>query len=772
MSAERGASPAERVLVTGGQGFIGRYVVAHLLATEPAVTVLALGRSRCQGECFSHLVHRGGRALAAPLPRALRAAFTNPRYHYEAIDLCDRAALTTLLGGFRPTRILHLAGALRDEPLDRLLRDNVQATATLIEAVAGSGCRPRSIVIGSSGAVYGAPPEAGLSFGPFDEEHAPRPADLYGASKHAAEEVSRVLGARDGLPVLWARIFNVIGAGLDERHFVSTVIAQLADIAAGRCPPVLELRHLASTRDFIDVRDVARALVLLGERGEPGRAYNVASGQETPLREVLDEALRAAASQRQRTERADKTGAASMTGAVLMTGARLEVRLEGQAGSSPEPSRHVADVGRLWSLGFAPEHALRVSLHDMLRYYHDEVLQAEGPQDAAGAVVLEVSAPPLPVRYPVEIEAGLVRTAPERLRARFPEARMVLLSDERVQGLHGRALAEGLRATGLPVRTVLVPEGEGAKDPAVYQRVIDQLHGAGFDRRAVLVNLGGGSVTDLGGFVAATYMRGVRYVNIPTTLLAQHDSAIGGKVAINAPWAKNFVGAFHHPCAVLVDPEVLGTLDARQLAAGVAEAIKVALCGDGVLFERLERSADAILERRDPEILAEVVRRAARRKIALLEPDPYEVDLRRALNLGHSFGHPLETELAGQGPGQGILHGEAVAFGLAVAAEIARARGVCDAETAERIHALLRAYGLPPAIHRARLQAACERMAEIRLIRGRQLHYVLPAGIDRVVIADNATEVTIDVTGGEVLRALDALAAHSRMRGCVVEDPC
>jgi 3-dehydroquinate synthetase/nucleoside-diphosphate-sugar epimerase len=770
---EPGASPAQRVLVTGGQGFIGRYVVARLLATDPAVTVLALGRSRRQGESFSHLVHAGHRALPAPLPRALCAAFTSPRYHYEPVDLCDRTALTTLVGDFRPTLILHLAGALRDEPLDRLLRDNVQATATLLEALAGSACQPCRIVIASSGAVYGLPAEAGSSFGPrpLGEERPLRPAELYGASKHAAEEVSRVLGARHGLPVLWARIFNAIGPGLDERHFVSTVIAQLAGIAAGLRPPVLEVQHLASTRDFIDVRDVARALMLLGERGEPGRAYNIATGQETPLRQVLDEALRAAASYGMGPE------------------ARPEVRIACRPEHAPGISRHVADAGRLRSLGFMPECSLGDSLHEMLRYYREEVLQASRasgafgvltaaeaapepppPGDTAGSVVLEVSAPPLPVRYPVEIEAGLLRTAPERLRARFPEARMVLLSDERVQGLHGRDLAEGLRATGLSVRTVLVPEGEGAKDPAVYQRVIDQLHGAGFDRRAVLVNLGGGSVTDLGGFVAATYMRGVRYVNIPTTLLAQHDSAIGGKVAINAPWAKNFVGAFHHPCAVLVDPGVLGTLDARQLAAGVAEAIKVALCGDGVLFELLEQAAGAILERRDPVVLAEVVRRAARRKIALLEPDPYEVDLRRALNLGHSFGHPLETEMAAQG--QGILHGEAVAFGLAVAVEVSRARGVCDDQAAERIHGLLRTYGLPPAIPWARLRAACERMSEIRLIRGRQLHYVLPAGIDRVVIADNATDVTIDVTGGEVLRALEALATHPRMHGCVVEDPC
>jgi 3-dehydroquinate synthase len=254
-------------------------------------------------------------------------------------------------------------------------------------------------------------------------------------------------------------------------------------------------------------------------------------------------------------------------------------------------------------------------------------------------------------------------------------------------------------------------------------------------------------------------MRGVAYVNVPTTLLAQHDAAVGGKVAVNTAFAKNFVGAFHHPRAVFADPATLATLDERHIAAGIAEAIKVALCGNEALFCLLEEGVLAIRQWRDARVLGEVVRRATRKKIELLAPDPYEHDLRRALNLGHSFGHPLETELAYTG----ILHGEAVGFGLAVAVEVARARRVCPDEAAERILALLADYGLPPRVPRGRLLAACARMAEVRLVRGRALHYVLPVGVARV-------EIVPQVGDDEIRAALDAIAWHPRLGRCVVEE--
>ena len=290
-----------------------------------------------------------------------------------------------------------------------------------------------------------------------------------------------------------------------------------------------------------------------------------------------------------------------------------------------------------------------------------------------------------------------------------------------------------------------------------YLELIRRMHEARFDRRALLVNLGGGIVTDVGGFVAATYLRGVAYVNVPTTLLAQLDAAIGGKVAVNMPWAKNFVGAFAHPRAVFADPAVLATLDARQISAGAAEAIKVGIINDPDLFELLEAESEAVRSGQDARLLAEVVGRASEGKIALLAPDPYERNLRRALNLGHTYGHALEVET---GYGQ-LLHGEAVAFGLAVAATVARRRGVCSRDTLERIFRVLRAYRLPPRLSRAHLLGACGRLEAIRLVRGRKLNFVLPLRI-------GAVEVVPEVEEGEIAAALHEIMAHPLLGDSVV----
>jgi 3-dehydroquinate synthase len=224
---------------------------------------------------------------------------------------------------------------------------------------------------------------------------------------------------------------------------------------------------------------------------------------------------------------------------------------------------------------------------------------------------------------------------------------------------------------------------------------------------------------------------------------------VGGKVAINTPWAKNFVGAFHHPAAVFCDPEVLATLARRDISSGVAEALKVALTGDRALFELLEDRAVAIMEQRDATALAAVVRRAIRRKIDLLDPDPYEVDLRRVLNLGHTVAHPLETEFEYEG----LRHGEAVGFGLGVAVEVARHRGVCSAQDAERIHTVLARYDLPPALPPSRCRAALNHLEAIRMVRGGHLHFVMPTRID-------AVQIVPDVDFSELARAMDAVLAR------------
>ncbi|MDB4966599.1 MAG: putative 3-dehydroquinate synthase [Myxococcales bacterium] len=714
-----------RLLVTGGQGFVGRHVVAEWLRRHSDGRVLALGRSPRNDRTLPHRVHRAGQPIAAPVPAGLRELLDD-RYEYLSVDLTDTQSLTRIVGTFQPDVVIHLAAALRDEPLDRLLAVNVNGVASVLSAVVGSGVTPRAIVLGSSGAVYGVP--AAL---PIAEDAACAPLDQYGVSKQAGEAVSRLIATRHALPVIVARIFNPVGPGQDERHLTSWVAMQATEVAAGRRSRI-EVGPLDTTRDFIDVRDVAAALALLAAEGAPGTTYNVASGTETKTSDVLSEGLRAA-------------------------GLTQEVPIARRSARPSDIPRHFADTRRLRALGFQPVHSLAKSMDAVVGYYRGDVAGAEDDEtDRAPTMTVTATATH---RYVVEVEAGLLKAVPERLATLFPGAHLVMLTDQRVHELYGARLLDGLRRVDANASAIFIGEGEPAKSLDSHQRLLGELHRARFDRRAVLVNLGGGVVIDTGGFVAATYMRGVAYVNVPTTLLAQHDAAVGGKVAVNTSAAKNFVGAFHHPRAVFSDPATLGTLEDRHISAGIAEAIKVAICGDEELFCILEREVAAIRQWRDARVLGEVVRRATSKKIELLAPDPYEHDLRRALNLGHSFGHPLETELEYTG----ILHGEAVGFGLAVAVEVARARGVCPDEAAERIIGLLAAYGLPPKVPRSRLRAACVRMAEIRLVRGRALHFVLPSGVAHV-------EIVAQVSDDEIGRAIDAVAWHPLIGACVVED--
>jgi 3-dehydroquinate synthase len=709
-----------RVVITGAQGFLGRYLVAHWLRSDPEVEIVGLGRSKRREDAFTHVVHWGDKRVPAPLPPEVLVDERSVRYRYVALDLRGGSALTGLLQEVRPHVVVHLAGELRDAAPDLLFSTNVGATIALLEAIAGAGIAPPRVVLGSSGAVYGHPADGAL---PLRETEPCVPRDLYATSKRAAEDAARILADRYGIPLLSARIFNAVGPGQDERHVCGWLAGQAAAIAAGVIPPRIELGSRAPTRDFIDALDVARALVLLADRGDAGEVYNVGSGVETSVGAVLLETLR-------------------------LSGLDESVCVE-RPGRDASVPRHVADPSRLRALGFTPKCSLRDSLADLLAYYRGPVARAAASLRSAegderkGPLSVTVSRAH---EYPVVVEPGLLRSLPARLRALFPAARMMVLDDVKVHGLYGAAFCAALREAGIDVHSIAVPDQEGSKSPECARRVIERLHAHRFDRRGVLVNLGGGLVSDLGGYVAATYLRGVAYVNVPTTLLAQHDSSIGGKVAVNMPWAKNFVGAFHHPRAVFCDPEVLATLSHRNLGAGVAEAVKVAVIAEPGLFELLEDQVERV-RRRDVGVLGEIVRRAAATKIAILGDDPHEVDLRRSLNLGHTFGHPLEVELGYAG----LLHGEAVAVGIAVATEIARARGVCAHRDADRIDALLRAYDLPPAIRRDRLHAARRRLDEVRLVRGGRLNFVLPERI-------GAVQIVAEVADEEIARAVEAVA--------------
>ena len=340
--------------------------------------------------------------------------------------------------------------------------------------------------------------------------------------------------------------------------------------------------------------------------------------------------------------------------------------------------------------------------------------------------------------YPIDVVASEPQLL-DALAARLGGAAVVLITDETVEALYGAPVLRGLRAAGVDVIACAVPPGEASKSLRRAGELWDWLAASGVGRRDVVVNLGGGVVCDLGGWVAGGYMRGLPYVNVPTTLLAQVDGALGGKVAVNHRLAKNLLGAFYQPSAVVANVGYLASLGRRHLAAGLAEAIKKAIIASPAYWELIDGAAERIL-RREPAALERLVRCAAAIKTELVRRDPYERDLRRPLNFGHTVGHPLET-VTGYGP---LLHGEAVAFGMAVESRIAAARGLLDAALLERILALLgrcglpaRAAELPVAVDGEALVAALEK---VRQIRAGSLRYVLPCGLGETVIADDVSE--------------------------------
>jgi 3-dehydroquinate synthase len=326
---------------------------------------------------------------------------------------------------------------------------------------------------------------------------------------------------------------------------------------------------------------------------------------------------------------------------------------------------------------------------------------------------------------------------------------VAILTDETVEALYAPALIRRLRAGGGDPLVHSVPPGEGSKSLERACGLWDWLAGSQLARRDVLVNFGGGVIADLGGWVASGYMRGLPYLNLPTTLLAQVDGALGGKVAVNHRSAKNLLGAFHQPIGVVAHVGFLRSTSARHMRAGLAEAIKKAVIASPELWTFIDEHADAIL-RGDVGALERLVSAAAAIKTELIARDPYEADLRRPLNYGHTVGHPVETLSAYDGS---VLHGEAVAFGMVVETRIAAARGWTEPWLLDGLIDLLRRCRLPTraadlatALDGRALIAAMEK---VRQIRAGSLRYVLPLALGETVIAD-------DVTGAELGAALEA----------------
>jgi 3-dehydroquinate synthase len=292
--------------------------------------------------------------------------------------------------------------------------------------------------------------------------------------------------------------------------------------------------------------------------------------------------------------------------------------------------------------------------------------------------------------YPILVGAGALASVGSELTRRNVGRKVVVVSDSVIAALHGEPVLKGLREAGFDTLPVSVPEGEDAKRLETASQLWDRLLDAGCDRTSTVVALGGGAVGDLAGFVAATYMRGMNFVQVPTTLLAQVDASIGGKTAIDHPRGKNLIGAFHQPRIVVVDPVTLTTLPDREFRSGLAEVIKHGIVLDAGYFEALEADVPSLLAR-DLPTLERVVAGSCRLKAQVVERDEREAELRWVLNYGHTIGHALEAVTGFRR----WAHGEAVSLGIAAESRLAERLGIASAETAERQLHLLRAVGLP-----------------------------------------------------------------------------
>jgi len=316
-----------------------------------------------------------------------------------------------------------------------------------------------------------------------------------------------------------------------------------------------------------------------------------------------------------------------------------------------------------------------------------------------------------------------------------------VVTDENVV-LHAEVVLRSLRAQGWDARLLKMSPGEPSKSQAVISRMYDSLVEIEADRRTLIVAVGGGVVGDAAGFLAATYARGLPFVQVPTSLLADVDSSVGGKVGINHPKAKNLIGAFHQPVGVFIDTAVLKTLPDREYISGLAEVVKYGVILDADFFDYLESHIEG-LNQRDPDVLQHAIHRSCRLKADVVEQDEYErTGLRAVLNYGHTFAHAYEA-LAGYGE---LLHGEAVSIGMVHASRLAERRGLIDAEAPRRQVALLEALKLPVKLPEAAAWSADEILERMRLdkkaLAGR-LRFILPTKIGHVALFDDVGEADV-----------------------------
>ena len=341
-------------------------------------------------------------------------------------------------------------------------------------------------------------------------------------------------------------------------------------------------------------------------------------------------------------------------------------------------------------------------------------------------------------RYPIRIGSGLIGDA-RIWRDAIRGGHALIVSDSHVAPLYAQRLRDALaRTAGTPVRceTLVLPMGEAHKNLDAVSKALDTLAQLGATRDACVLALGGGVVGDIAGFAAACWMRGIEFVQFPTTLLAMVDSSVGGKTGVDHAAGKNLIGAFHQPRAVIADLDTLSTLPDRELRAGLAEVVKTACIGDADFFEWLEAHADGLLAR-DTDALTHAITRCCRFKAGVVERDEREAGERALLNFGHTFGHAIETETGYDV----LLHGEAVANGMALAARLSAQLGMASDADTERLQALLKRFGLPTVLPRGiASEALLARMRLDKKNRAGALRLILWRGIGRAEIVESVDE--------------------------------
>ena len=348
--------------------------------------------------------------------------------------------------------------------------------------------------------------------------------------------------------------------------------------------------------------------------------------------------------------------------------------------------------------------------------------------------------------YRVHVGAGVVRRLGKLVKDAGSTGQCFIVSSPPIWKLHGEAVSAALKGAEI----ILIPDGEGSKTLQTASRVYEPLIRAGADRSITIVAVGGGVIGDVVGFAAATFLRGVQLAHVPTTLLAQVDSAIGGKVGVNHPLGKNLIGAFHQPIVVAADPRFLDTLPRREFRAGLYEVVKYGVIASRELFERVSTDLTAIFAR-TPSALIQIIATSCQIKATIVSEDEHEHGQRRTLNFGHTVGHAIEAVTHYRR----LRHGEAVAYGMLAAANIAVMRGMLSESDRDALRALIAQLGPLPSVSDLSTTAIMEAVRrDKKVLRGR-LHVVLPTGIGE-------TEILSDVTDREITRALATIGIRRK----------